>query len=347
MSLEVSIKKRLGQFLLDVHFTSGSGVLGLLGASGCGKTMTLMCIAGILKPDEGRIVLNGRTLFDSEKRIDLPPQQRRVGYLFQNYALFPNMTVARNIACGLCHEPDSAARKKAVRDIISLMRLNGLERHRPHQLSGGQQQRTALARILVGQPELLLLDEPLSALDSHLKDQLVTELRHLLKSFGKNALLVTHNRDEAYQLCNTLGVMENGRLLGAGGTREFFADPGTRTGAMLTGCKNIVDAQKAGAKQVYVPDWDVTLNTGRPVDDGLIAIGIRAHYFSEDIQENSVPVRIVEEIEEPFEWTFKFFYESQDKNSAPVWWRIAKGKRPGSIPQCLGIQPKDILLLYK
>jgi len=347
MSLEVCIKKRLGKFLLDVEFDAGPGVTGLLGASGSGKTVTLMCIAGIIRPDEGRIVLNGRVLFDSDKRIDLPPQQRRVGYLFQNYALFPNMTVERNIACGLCREKDRVARKKAAADIISRMRLDGLEKHRPHQLSGGQQQRVALARILVGQPELLLLDEPLSALDSHLKDQLVIELRHLLKSYDGDALLVTHSRDEAYQLCNTLAVMEDGRLKGMGGTREFFVDPGTRTGAALTGCKNIVDARKAGDTRVYVPDWGVTLDAGKPVGDNLVAIGIRAHHFSGDILENSFPVRVVEEIEEPFEWTVKFMYGTQRGDSAPVWWRIPKAQRPQQMPERLGVRPENILLLYQ
>jgi len=346
MSLEVCIKKRLGKFLLDVEFHTDPGVTGLLGASGCGKTVTLMCVAGILKPDEGRIVLNGRVLFDSDQRIDLPPQQRRVGYLFQNYALFPNMTVERNIACGLCREKDGTARKQAVADIISRMRLSGLEHHRPHQLSGGQQQRAALARILVGQPELLLLDEPLSALDSHLKDQLVVELRHLLKSYGRDALLVTHSRDEAYRLCNTLAVMEEGRLLGMGGTREFFADPGTRTGAALTGCKNIVAAQKAGETSVFVPDWGVTLDAGRPVGDDIAAIGIRAHHFGGDISENSFPVRIAEEIEEPFEWTVKFMYKAQRGDSAPVWWRIPKAQRPQRLPERLGVLPENVLLLY-
>ncbi|NLT97045.1 MAG: ATP-binding cassette domain-containing protein [Christensenellaceae bacterium] len=346
MSLEVCIKKRLGKFLLDVELHTEPGVMGLLGASGSGKTVTLMCIAGILRPDEGRILLNGRVLFDSEKRIDLPPQQRRVGYLFQNYALFPNMTVERNIACGLCREKDRAARKKAVADIISRMRLTGLEKHRPHQLSGGQQQRVALARILVGQPELLRLDEPLSALDSHLKDQLVVELRHLLKSYGRDALLVTHSRDEAYRLCNTLAVMEEGRLLGMGDTREFFADPGTRTGAALTGCKNIVDAKKAGETSVYVPDWGVTLDAGKPVGDHLVAIGIRAHHFGGAIGENSFPIRVVEEIEEPFEWTVKFMYETQQDGSMPVWWRMPKAARPERLPERLGVSPENILLLY-
>jgi len=347
MSLEVKIRKRLGDFLLDVEFTSESGVMGLLGASGCGKSMTLRSIAGIVRPDEGRIVLNGVVLFDSEGKINLPPQKRRVGYLFQNYALFPNMTVEQNIACGLCDEKNRDIKRKAVAGMVKKMRLNGLEGRRPHQLSGGQQQRVALARALVGSPEILLLDEPFSALDSFLKEQLLTELWYLLKNFDKDALLVTHSRDEAYELCSTLTVMDRGRLMGMGKTKDIFADPGTRTGAVLTGCKNIVAARKAGERLVEVPEWGVTFYTEKTVKEDLCAIGIRAHYFSGETGENAFPIQVVEEIEEPFAWIIKFQYQGQKEDSAPVWWRISKDKRGnGSAPTSLGVAPQDILLLY-
>ncbi len=346
MSLSIKIKKRLGDFLLDVDFTSEEGVSGLLGASGCGKSLTLRSVAGIVKPDSGKIILNGTTLFDSEKGINLPPQKRRVGYLFQNYALFPNMTVEQNIACGLHQEQDRAARKAAVSEMIRRLRLTGLEKHRPHQLSGGQQQRTALARILVGSPEILLLDEPFSALDSHLKEQLHAELRAMLKIFDKDTLLVTHSRDEAYKLCEKLALMDNGQITAAGDTKAIFADPGTWIGAMLTGCKNIINARKAGDTLVEVPDWGVTFSAGKPVGDNLSAIGIRAHYFCPQTVENSVPIRILEDIEEPFEWTFKFKYIDQDEDSEPIWWRISKGEMSSEPPEKLGVAPEDILLLY-
>lgn len=347
MSLDVNIKMRLGGFKLDIAFTSDEGVIGLLGASGCGKTLTLKCISGIMTPDEGRIVLNGITLFDSEKHINLTPQKRRVGYLFQNYALFPNMTVSQNIACGLHHEKDRKVRSRVVADIIEKMRLVGLEKQHPSQLSGGQQQRVALARILVGQPEILLLDEPFSALDSHLKDQLLIELQHILGTFKGDALLVTHSRDEAYKLCNTLAVVDNGQLMRMASTKEVFADPATKAAAVLTGCKNIVAAQKAGTTQVRVPEWGVTFNAGQPVDDHLIAIGVRAHCFSEDAVENAYRIRIIERIEEPFEWTIKFVYHGQRENSEPVWQRIVKGPMQiGKVKTMVGVTPDNILLLY-
>lgn len=178
MSLVVDIKKDFGRFRLDVEFEAGSGeVTGLLGASGCGKSVTLKCVAGIEKPDEGRIVLDGRVLFDSERRIDLTPQRRRVGYLFQNYALFPNMILAQNIAVGV---RDRAKRRETVERLVKSFYLEGCEGKYPRQLSGGQQQRAALARILASEPEVLMLDEPFSALDSYLKWQVELEVEQEL-----------------------------------------------------------------------------------------------------------------------------------------------------------------------
>lgn len=347
MSLAVTIKKKLGDFTLDVSFeTEDVASVGLLGASGCGKSMTLRSIAGIVRPDEGRIVLNGRTLFDSARRINLPPQKRNVGYLAQSYALFPNMTVEQNIACGLKGERDRARRKKAVADMIEMMQLGGLEKHKPFALSGGQQQRAALARILVSEPEILLLDEPLSALDSYLKDQLILELKRLLKRFGKDTILVTHSRDEAYELCKTLAIMEEGSVRGIGEMRRMFADPGTRVGALLTGCKNIVAAKRIAEHRVWVPDWGIELHSAAPVRDGLSAIGIRAHYFDPNEEANAFAVRMAEWVEEPFGWTIKFRYETQRQDSDAVWWRIAKSESGCPAAEKLGVAPENILLLY-
>ena len=156
MSLEVNITKKLDGFTLHANFAARSTATAILGASGCGKSMTLRCIAGIVKPDAGRIVLDDRVLFDSAQHIDLPPQQRGVGLLFQNYALFPNMTVEQNVLCGLKAEKDKAARKARCAEMLQAMRLESLAKRYPAQLSGGQQQRTALARILVGRPKILM-----------------------------------------------------------------------------------------------------------------------------------------------------------------------------------------------
>ncbi len=347
MSLYVDIEKRLGEFRLTARFETQGGVLGLLGASGCGKSMTLKCVAGVEKPDRGRIVLDGETLFDSEKKIDFPPQKRKVGYLFQNYALFPNMTVRQNILCGLHGERDKAKREGELQNAIRLLRLDGLEGLRPHQLSGGQQQRAALARILVSRPRVLLLDEPFSALDSHLRDKLQLELRELLIQFGRDVVMVTHSRDEAYHMCQQIAVMDAGHLLAVKDTKALFADPGSVCACTLTGCKNVAPARKAGEYEVEVPSWGVTLQTAQPVRDGIKAVGIRAHYFNAKTAQNRYPVDYLGEMEEPFEWIVEFRYRDQSPDALPIWWRVPKDRRPADFPAEFGVAPVNVLLLYE
>ena len=335
MALEVNIEKQAGTFRLQAAFTCEKEFLGILGASGCGKSLTLKCIAGIERPDRGRIVLDGRTLFDSEKKIDLPPQERHVGYLFQNYALFPGMTVRQNILCGLHAEKDKKKRKQRADEMLELLQIRDLASLRPGALSGGQAQRTALGRILVNEPDLLMLDEPFSALDTHLRLKLQMELKSLLSGYGKGIIMVTHDRDEAFRMCDRLGVMEDGRILAVKGTKELFADPETRTAAVITGCKNIAKARKTGEREVFVPEWNIRLTTGTPVRDGLEAVGVRAHHFSPDEAENRFPVRILREMEEPFEWVAEFVYPGQKEGSAPVWWRLSKDKKPAEMPSII------------
>ena len=193
MSINVDIEKKLGSFHLKVKFEAGNETLALLGASGCGKSMTLKCIAGIEKPDRGRIVVDDVVLFDSESNINLPPQQRQTGLMFQNYALFPTMNVVQNIGAGLgVSDEDKSAR---ISDMIERFHLQGLEKHLPGQLSGGQQQRVALARIMAYRPDIILLDEPFSALDAATKAQIIENLMPLLRK--RTVILVTHNREEA------------------------------------------------------------------------------------------------------------------------------------------------------
>ena len=346
MSLLVDIEKSIGKFQLKVHIDNNGETMGLLGASGCGKSVTLKCIAGIIKPDKGRIVVNDTVYFDSEAGINLPPQQRRVGYLFQNYALFPNMNVFQNIACGLYHEKDRTAKDRTIREMIEKMSLTGLEKHKPSQLSGGQQQRVALARILVTKPEILLLDEPFSALDNYLREQLMTELLHTIQQLQKDTVLVTHNRDEAYNLCDRLAIMNNGEIEVQGTKWDVFANPTTRTGALLTGCKNIVEAEYVSVNEVAVPKWGVNFAVDEALE-GLKYIGIRAHYFKEKIEENSYPVVVTEKIEEPFAWIVKFRYEGQNPDSDDIWLRMSKDGGGSTDPLRVGIKKEDVICLYK
>lgn len=347
MSLLVQIEKQLDGFQLRVNFETNGGVLGLLGASGSGKSMTLRCIAGVETPDRGKIVLDGTTLFDSQQHINLPPQQRRVGLLFQNYALFPNMTVRQNILCALHGERDKRVKEEKLAQVLELLQLRGLENHRPGQLSGGQAQRTALARILVTRPRLLMLDEPFAALDSHLREKLQMELKELLNSFGQDVLLVTHSRDEAYRLCGKIAVLEEGRLVTVKETKALFAQPDSVCAARLTGCKNISRARAVGSHEVEAVDWGVRLHTEAPVGSRITAVGIRAHYFTRTEQENSRPVRFTGRMEEPFGEVFRFRFEDQPENTEPLWWRVSSGDVPEQLPRCLGVAPQDVLLLYE
>ncbi len=346
MSLSVHIRKKAGDFRLSVDFEHEKGVTGILGASGCGKSMTLKCIAGIIKPDEGRIVLNGRVLFDSEKGINLKPQERNVGYLFQNYALFPNMTVEQNVLCGLSKVKSKQIKYEKLEHMLEVMELSEYRKQLPHQLSGGQQQRTALARILVSEPELLLLDEPFSALDAYLREQLQTQVHRILSDFGKDALLVSHNRDEVYYLCDQTAIMHQGSFLNHGRTKMVFSDPKSKAAAVLTGCKNIADAYKTGEYQVFVPDWGIHLQTKQPVGDKLCAVGLRAHYFNPKARENIFPVVYAGERDDPFEVRLMFRYAGQKKGTPDIWWRMPKDRKLETMPPQLGIAPNNVLLLY-
>lgn len=347
MSLDAAIQKTWGSFQLQVAFQTHGGVLGLLGASGSGKSKTLQCITGIERPDVGHVSLDGRVFFDSRQHINMAVQKRRVGYLFQHYALFPNMTVAENIACGIRQSVAEQERKEKMYTMMERMRLTGLEKQKPSQLSGGQQQRVALARILVNEPDILLLDEPFSALDSYLKERVMTELKELLRQFQKDSIIVTHSRDEVYQLCDSIAVLHNGKLEVIGKTADVFAQPRTQAAAVLTGCKNIAAAKKMGTYKVFVPDWGISLTTSHPVGDTICAVGVRGHAFHQHVTDNAYPIRVLEEIEQPFEWIVKFRYEQQRSASPAVWWRFAKTDRPLQLEALLGVRPQDVLLLYK
>ena len=210
-----------------------------------GKSVTLKCIAGIMAPDKGRIVLDGETLFDSEAHIDLTLQQRRVGYLFQQYALIPNMTVAQNIQCGI-RTGSRAEKQQRAAEQLRRFQLEGLEKKYPAQLSGGQQQRVALARILASEPRAILLDEPFSALDSFLKWNLELELADLLAGFGGPILWVSHDLGECYRNCKTVCVMENGVSSPVTDMKTLVQHPATQGAARLAGCRNFLPTRRCG-----------------------------------------------------------------------------------------------------
>lgn len=257
MTLVVDIKKRIGSFLLQVQFESESLITALLGPSGCGKTMTLKCIAGIETPDSGKIVLHGVTLFDSEQGICLAPQKRNVGLMFQNYALFPNMTVLDNIRCGARRIRDAKERESVLRQVMQDFELSDIQHLYPGALSGGQKQLVALARMVASKPEAMLLDEPFAALDEHLKYKLEIVLKKHLQQFGRTVLFVSHNRDEVYRICESAAVMSGGKIMEYGDIHRIYENPKTRAGAELVGCKNISPVECAGDTTYRAVEWNI------------------------------------------------------------------------------------------
>ena len=278
MSLEVAIEKQVSGFRLDIEFTANSTPLGLLGASGSGKTMTLRTIAGLDKPDRGRIVLHGRVLFDSAHGINVPARERRIGLLFQNYALFPHLTVAQNIAFGLRRvpEPERALR---VEKQLAAVHLDHLARRYPASLSGGEQQRVALARALAVEPAALLLDEPFSALDTHLRSSVERQLRETLETYRGSTLFVSHNLEEAYRVCGELVVLAGGRVAARGPKEEIFRQPPTLEVARLTGCKNFSRARRSVDGFVEALDWGCALRVTQEFAKPPARVAIRAHHI--------------------------------------------------------------------
>ncbi len=309
MSLEVHIEKKLADFTLNVAFHASQTPLSILGASGAGKSMLLRCIAGLERPGRGRITLNDRVLFDSARHVGIPARERRIGMLFQHYALFPHRTVAQNIAFGLHDLPD-AEQAARIASLVSRTHLTGLEHRYPRELSGGEQQRTALARALAIQPEALLLDEPLSALDTHLRGQVEAQLQETFASYRRPALLVTHNMEEAYRLGEQLLVLARGRVAAFGAKEAIFRRPPSSEVARLTGCKNISRAQANADGTIEALDWDCHLRAAPAGEKAPKYIGIRAHHidFLETAGEavgepNIFPCWIVRTSETPFRIT--------------------------------------------
>ena len=317
--LKVNILKKLKEFDLEVDFELKKGCLGILGPSGCGKSMTLKSVAGIVNPDKGVVSLTSdeeTVYFDSNRKINLKPQKRNVGYLFQNYALFPNMTVEENVAIGLPKNHD----KNIVENMIKRFHLEGLEKRYPRQLSGGQQQRVALARILAYGPDVILLDEPFSAMDTFLKEQL---------------------RDEAFQFCDELIIMDEGKIIAKGDTYEIFENPKRVQVARLTGCKNISRIDVIDDFHIRSLDWGVDFEVSERISPNITHIGIRAHNFSAAKKDDVNVIDTADStlLEMPFEWEVTL--------ANGLWWKQDKRIREHEfvIPEYLKVDPKDIILL--
>lgn len=353
MSMKIQLHKKLKGFELDLDFETKGKCTGILGASGCGKSMTLKCIAGLEKTDGGEVRLGEKTLFNSKQKINVPPQERKIGYLFQNYALFPHMTVEENISIGI--KGSKKEIKEIVKQQIERFRLNGLEKNYPSQLSGGQQQRVALARILAYEPEVLLLDEPFSALDSFLKDALARELLEVLRGFKGDIIMVSHNRDELYTFCDQLIVMDSGRALLEGSTKEIFGQPRKMKVAQLTGCKNISPIKKLNSHELIATQWNLRLTTKERIRPNTRYVGVRAHdikiidpahpiKLNNEADINHFNMQILSCLEFPFEVDY-LVQETKSRNAQPLCCKFSKLQISLSKAIDIYIPPEALILL--
>lgn len=294
MSLDIAIKKNFPDFDLDVAFVAESETLGFLGASGCGKSLTLRCIAGIETPDEGHIIINGKTFFDSKQKINLSPQERKTALLFQSYMLFPNLTVEQNVAAGIGKGVSKEETNRSIAQELKRFSLEGFAKRYPAQLSGGQQQRVALARMLAAKPGILMLDEPFSALDAHLKGVLEQSLVSLFEAFEGTILYVSHDIDEALRFCDRIAVVEDGHIAEIDTGDDLVHRPQSLAGIKLSGCKNATPAEYVDDHCVRLPKWGIELVTQEKVPHDVQYLGLRASYLHqvEEPGENVFRVRV-------------------------------------------------------
>ena len=324
MSLEVDIEKKFKGFHLQSQFTAGDETMGLLGASGCGKSLTMRSIAGIERPDSGKIVVNGTVFFDrapgKKARVDLTPQQRKTALLFQNYMLFPNLTVAQNVAAGISKDVSPADRDAMVQTELKRFGLSGFEKRYPVQLSGGQQQRVALARMLAARPGILMLDEPFSALDAHLKSVLEQNLVSLFDAFRGTILYVSHDIDEALRFCDRIAVVESGHIMEMGTGDDLVNRPQSQAGIKLSGCKNATPAERVGARRVWLPKWGVEVETAADVPEGVKCLGVRAFFLerADGPGRNCFRMRVDRVSDSRFERTVLLGFCDRSEKAAPA-----------------------------
>ncbi|MDX9870973.1 MAG: sulfate/molybdate ABC transporter ATP-binding protein [Clostridia bacterium] len=346
MEFYVDIIKKLPGFKLEIQLSSGQESIAILGASGSGKSMLLNSIAGLVRPDRGKVIINGKTLFDSEKKINLAPKDRKVGFLFQNYALFPHMTIAENITFAL-GALSAAEKNNRAAELLARFRLQGMEKRYPSQISGGQQQRVALARAFALEPEVLLLDEPFSALDNHLRNYMIKEMLESLKEFKGMTLFVTHNIEEAYRLSDRIAVLSAGSMEAFGAKDELFRKPPSLEAARITGCKNLAAAARVAEQTLEIEQWGrARLRLVETVAAETGFVGIRANHIrlkDETVraQDNCFPAWIADESEAPFRTTLYLKIGSlpQRLDDFHLQWEISREQREKlkELPQPLQI----------
>ena len=345
-----NVWKFFGQLtaLHDVSFDVQPGErVVIIGPSGSGKSTLLRSINRLEVIDKGTILVEGSDINAPENDINKIRQD--LGMVFQRFNLFPHMTAIQNIMLAPVNVRGLSHKEAEAYGMELLSRVGLADKHAsyPDMLSGGQQQRAALARILAAKPRILMLDEPFSALDSYLREEVEGEVGSLLANFVGTALLVTHNRDEAYRLCKEMIVLNEGQVLRAGTTKAVFADPQSIAAARLTGCKNILPCTPLDSHTVRLDGWDTTLRLVLPVPAGCTAVGIRAHDFTPCAADapNAIPVKAVSTSENPFDWNLIC---TSPEGAAQLWWKVGKTSLSAAAPeppQYLCAAPESIMPL--
>lgn len=266
--LELSFKKSLGTFHLDLSLKVGNELMVLFGPSGSGKSLTLQCISGLMTPDSGIMKMNGKLYFDSQEGASLPLNKRQIGYVFQDYALFPHMTVFGNVSYGISKEPKQIITER-VTELLSILRLEGLESRYPSELSGGQRQRVAIARALIVNPALFLLDEPFAALDHPVRSKLRVDLKRIRSRFSTPTIMVTHDLEEAFILGDRIAVMNEGKIEQVGTREEVFYRPRSKKVAKFLGIKNLFRGKVASVIEGGVSIDSVGFRVTAPCSEPL------------------------------------------------------------------------------
>lgn len=269
--LVCKIKKNFKNFKLDVDFSMDENYLGLLGPSGSGKSLTLKCIAGLITPDVGKIVLDDRILFDSSENINIRPQDRKIGYLFQDYALFPNFTVEGNLRLAIRDNKNIDISK-----ILKEMHIDHIKNKYPKEISGGEAQRTALCRILINKPDILLLDEPFSALDSYTKNSVEDELRRIIDESKLKTILVSHDKDEVYRMCQSIVSIARGKTYVKKSKSDFFEKVETLTEAKLIGIENFSELSRIDSNKIYAKSWGMDFSYKEDINNKILVLPDRA-----------------------------------------------------------------------
>ncbi|MDO4662247.1 MAG: ATP-binding cassette domain-containing protein [Tissierellia bacterium] len=254
MSLYMDINKEFKNFKLNIKLDLKNEIVGILGYSGSGKSITLKTIAGIINPDWGKIILDNKKLFSSKEKINIPTRKRKVGYLFQDYALFPNLSAIDNIRICLPKE-----RRDEAEEFLKRFHVYDVKDQKPFELSGGEQQRVALSRMICVNPDIILLDEPFSALDSGLKWEIQNEFIKFLKTYNKTTIFVSHDKDEIYRLCDKVAIIDNGSVISYDDKDKIFNHPISLKAAKIIGVKNITTVIRKD-DYLYSKDWNTSFD---------------------------------------------------------------------------------------